>query len=213
MAGIPTLDQLESYNVNRAGQIEGIRQSLYDFQTYAATGQTSLTFFQVPVGQGGKTIADTNMEAAGSLPAPKRFLVESIELYFYSGALVDTFTVAAAALPQQADDTYAVAKSGSLNLFIGSKNYLEEATLGRFPPSTGIRVDAANASNSATVGEVKTQYATMAGRVYTMEPPILLVPTQNFKVTLTWPAVVALPSGIAGRIGVVMNGILYRNSQ
>ena len=74
-ANIPTLDQLQQYNVNRAGSIEAVRASLYDFQTYAAAGQTSLTFFQVPQGQSGKTKADTNMEAAWRLAAPKRYLI------------------------------------------------------------------------------------------------------------------------------------------
>lgn len=210
---IPSLQDLQQYNVNRAGEIEGVRQSLYDFQTYATAGQTSLTFFQVPVGQNGKTKADTNMQIAGSLPAPQRFLIQSIEILFFSGKAVDSFTVAAAALPQQADDVYTVAKSGWLDLFIGSKSYLTEAPIGRFPPRTGMKLESALATNSATVGELKSEYASMSGVPYQMEPPILLVPTQNFNVTLNWPAAVALPSGVDARIGIVLNGILYRNSQ
>lgn len=210
---IPTLDELQKYNVNRAGQVEGIRQSLYDFQVYAAAGQTSLTFFQVPVGQAGKTKADTNMESAGQLPAPKRFFVESIEIMFFPGSAIDSFTVAAAALPQQADDVYTVMKSGFLDFFIGSKSYLTEAPLGRFPSKTGLKMNSALASNSATVGEVKSEYANFGGQVYKLDPGILLVPTQNFNLTLNWPTAVALPSTVAARIGVVLNGILYRNSQ
>ena len=210
---IPTLDELQKYNVNRAGQVEGIRQSLYDFQVYAAAGQTSLTFFQVPVGQAGKTKADTNMESAGQLPAPKRFFVESIEIMFFPGSAIDSFTVAAAALPQQADDVYTVMKSGFLDFFIGSKSYLTEAPLGRFPSKTGLKLHSAVASNSATVGEVKSEYANFGGQVYKLDPGILLVPTQNFNLTLNWPTAVALPSTVDARIGVVLNGILYRNSQ
>ncbi len=84
---IPNLAELQSYAVNRKGQYEGIRQSLYDYQTYASAGQTSLSFFQVPVGQAGKTIADTNMEVSGTLPQPKHFLVESCEIRFWPGVL------------------------------------------------------------------------------------------------------------------------------
>ena len=68
---IPNLAELQAYAVNRKGQYEGIRQSLFDFQVYGAAGQTSLAFFQVPIGQGGKTIDDTNMEIQGALPQPK----------------------------------------------------------------------------------------------------------------------------------------------
>ena len=38
---IPSLGDLQQYNVNRPGQIEGIRASLYDFQTYANAGTTT----------------------------------------------------------------------------------------------------------------------------------------------------------------------------
>ena len=210
---IPTLDDLQKYNVNRPGQIEGIRQSLYDFQTYAAAGQTSLTFFQVPIGQSGKTKADTNMDIAGSLAAPKRFFVESIEVLFFPGSAIDTFAAVAAANAAQADDVYTVAKSGYLDFFIGSKSYLSEAPIGRFPSKTGLKLISSVASNSATTGEVKSEYATFGGMPYKLDPGILLVPTQNFNVTLNWPTAVALPSTVAGRIGIVLNGILYRNSQ
>lgn len=71
------------FAVNRPGQIEAIRQPLYDLQAYPAAGATSLTFFAVPNGQSSKTLSDTNMETAGSLPNPKRFLVLGISLQFF----------------------------------------------------------------------------------------------------------------------------------
>ena len=213
MENLPTLEDLQKYNVNRPGDIEGIKASLYDFQTYPLAGTTSLTFFQVPIGQAGKTKSDTNMEVAGTLPAPKRFLIECIEIYFFPGSTVSRFAAAAAALPGQADDVYTFSRNGNLDLFIGSKSYLTEAPLGRLPPTTGLKIESSVASNSATVGEVKYDYAVMGGQPYRLMPPILLVPTQNFNVTLNWPVVVPLPSGVDARVGIVMKGILYRNSQ
>jgi len=214
MAGAPSLTDLQKYNVNRAGQMEVVRQSLYDFQTYTGvSGHTQLTFFQVPQGQGGKTKYDTNMEVAGSLPNPKNFFVTSIEILFYPGSLIDTFTVAAAALPQQADDVYTFSKSGWLDFFIGSKSYLIEAPLGVFPSKNRLNIDSALASNSATVGELKSEYAAMAGQPFILDPGILLVPTQNFNVTLNWPTAVPMPSTVDARVGVRLNGYLYRNSQ
>lgn len=213
MAGAPSLTDLQKYNVNRAGQMEVVRQSLYDFQTYAAAGQTQLTFFQVPQGQGGKTKFDTNMEVAGSLPNPKNFLVTSIEILFFPGSAIDTFATVAAAAPAQADDVYTFSKSGWLDLFIGSKSYLTEAPMGVFPSKNRLSIDAALASNSATVGEIKSEYAAMAGQPFVLDPGILLVPTQNFNVTLNWPTAVPLPSTVNARVGVRLNGYLYRNSQ
>lgn len=212
------LRDLNKHRVNRPGDREYLRQTFYDIQDYDSDGQQQLLFFQVPKGQGGKTIADTNMESAGTLPQPKFFQVESIEILFFPGVSpVQLGTEFAAS--EFANDVYTVAKSGSLKFFIGSKAYLEEAPLGRFPPKTRLETafaatlqrsqdTAANAQDQITM-----DYAAFAGRPYRVEPHILLEPTQNFVVELNWPAAVALPSGVDGRIGVVMDGILIRNSQ
>jgi len=214
----------EKYRVNRSQEYEVTRQSLYDFTTYAAAGQTSLTFFQLPLGQGGKTVADTNLELAGQLPAPKYFLVESLEIYLFPGD--DPVTVANSAandlsvVTNFANDTYAVEQSGSLNFFIGSKTYLEEAPLGRFPPKTrletefGFGLSTGAAAAAANASQISGDYAAWSGRPYFLDPyKILLAPTQNFNVTLTWPVAVALPSTVDARIGVVLDGVLFRLSQ
>lgn len=207
---LPTLQELDKFNVNRAGQVEGIRQSLYDFQTYAQAGQTGLTFYQVPIGQSGKTKADTNMEVAGSLPAPKRFLVESIEVHFYPG---NPISATGAIVAENWNDVYDVSKSGWLDFFIGSKSYLTEAPIGRFAQSTGLQGTGAvtDATTAAASRVTVIDYARFGGMPYLMQPPILLVPTQNFNVSLNWPTAVAI--AVAARIGIVMKGILYRNSQ
>jgi len=212
---VPTLAELEKYNVNRAGEFEAVRQSLYDFQTYAQAGQTSLTFFQVPIGQSSKTLADTNMELAGQLPNPKMQLIQSIEIAFFPGVLPSIGPVADA--PSAfVNDVYTVAKSGWLELFIGSKSYLREAPIGRFPPKTKLEGFSAIAT-SLTAGaatQSRDAYAVFSGRPYMVDPWILLKPTQNFQVSLNWPTAVALNAAdTTARIGVIMDGVLYRNSQ
>lgn len=218
-ANIPSFGSLDVYSVNRAGEYEGVRQSLYDFQTYAQAGQTSLTFFQIPQGQGGKTIHDTNMEVAGSLPAPKHFLVQSIEIYLFPNDAPVTISNAAAnvsVVSNFTNDIFAVAESGALDFFVGSKSYLQEAPLGRFPPKTKLRtefaaalqVDTASAENAA---QITMDYASFDGRPYFINPWVLLTPTQNFNLKLTWPTAVALSAD--ARIGLVLDGILYRLSQ
>lgn len=210
---IPNLNDLMKYDVNRRGEYEGIRQTLYDYATYASAGQTSLQFFQSPRGQNGKTANDTNMTSAGQLAQPIHFLVESIELLFFPGVLPGIST-ATLAETEFANDVYTFSKSGSLKFFIGSKAYLEEAHLGRFPPKTRLSVESAHSvSDASTPLQVSTDYAAGIGRPYYLDPPVLLVPNQNFDITLTWPTAVALPSGQNARLGVVMDGILYRQSQ
>ena len=215
---IPNIADLNQYSVNRSGQAEGIRQCIYDFQAYAAVGQTSLTFFQVPVGQSGKTYADTNMSTPGVLPSPQKFLIQSIELHFFPGVLNSPVEDTATPFPssQFVNDVAAISNNGFLELNIGSKNYLREAPLGVFPPKAHLVGNAAMATSiagSTAASFNMTSFATLGGRPYFTEPPLLLEPTQNFNVTLNWPTAVALPSGIAGRIGIKLDGILYRLSQ
>lgn len=220
MKSIPNRANLRRYNVNREGW-EAIRQSLYDFTTYAAAGQTQLSFFALPVGQGGKTLSDTNMQLAGQLPANQEFLINSIEIYFRtttpapSASTVDA-AVAAPALATQVNDSYLVSRTGNLTLTIGSKPYLQEAPLGRFPPKTNFEIDAATAlATTVAADSIESRIALgrWTGRPYLLSPADLrLVSTQNFSVTLNWPEGVQAITN-AARIGVVLDGILYRRSQ
>lgn len=220
MRTIPNKKQLGNYNVNRPGW-EAIRQSLYDFTTYAAAGQTQLTFFALPVGQGGKTLSDTNMTLAGQLPANQEFLVNSIEIFFRtntpapSASTLDA-VVAAPVLATQINDSYLVSRTGNLTLVIGSKPYLQEAPLGRFPPKTHFEVDVALAlATTVAADSIESRIAVSrwVGRPYLLSPADLrLVSTQNFSITLNWPEGVQAIANSA-RIGVILDGILYRRSQ
>jgi len=210
---VPTVDDLQKYSVNRGGQYEVIGSSLYDYTTYAAAGQTQLNFFQTPQGQGSKTLADTNMEAAGSLPAPKNFLVTSIEVNFWPGVNPSLFGAEVAG--EYLNDVWTLAKSGWLEFFIGSKNYIQEGPIGVFPAANGLVVAAAAADASTAGANLQTlvNYANLGGKPYILPSPIALVSNQNFRVTMNWPVAVPLPSVAAARIGVRLRGYLYRLSQ
>lgn len=209
---IRTVADLAQWQVNRKDQLEVVRQTLYDFQQYPSAGSTQLIFFQVPQGQSSKTKADTNMEIAGSLPAPKRFLVQAIEVYFFPSPNPSA-AGAAAGIDNFTNDVWAFFKSGFLDFFIGSKSYITEAPVGRFPPYG--KLDGwAGMSDASTAGAnlfARTSYASVAGRPYIVDPPVLLEPTQNFNVTLNYPTAVSVSGN--GRVGIVLNGVLVRNSQ
>lgn len=238
MDRIPLASQAAAYDVNRIGEVEGVRQTLYDFQLYPLAGSLGLNFFANPQGAGltttpgvaagtAKIISDTNMELAGQLPNPKAQLVESIEVVFFPGnsAVANTFTqqspynivaVPTALLPLSAgavSDAWNVLNTGHLQFFIGSKSYLDEAPLCRFPPKAFVGIDAAIASNSATTLGLAIAAARAMGRPYFLDPPIFLRATQNFRITLDWGALVPTISTLNGRIGVILDGYLYRNSQ
>lgn len=215
---VPNRAQLSKYSVNRPGW-EAIRQTLYDFQAYQAAGVTQLTFFALPVGQSSKTLSDTNMTLAGQLPKNQEFLVQSIEVVF----LPTTPTVAAqmpAAQGAQAaaaiiNDAYIFGRSGNLTLTIGSKPYLQEAPLGRFPQKAHFCLDAAIA-DTTTAGaaqQARAAFGFWTGRPYLLSPADLLLPeNQNFSVSLNWPEGVQAITNPA-RVGVILDGILYRRSQ
>lgn len=211
-SSIPSLSELAQYNVNRPDQVEALKWSLYDTLAYAAAGQSQLQFFQVPKGQSGKTFAQTNMTAAGLLPAPQSFLIQTIELFFFPGEVISTYGPAAAS--SFVNDTYKFfSQPAWLELYIGSKAYLDEAPLLKFPPKNGLSGFSAlsDTTTAAASGQSQIGYASGGGQVYELNPPILLVPTQNFNVTLNWPALVTVTN--AASVVCNLGGILYRNSQ
>lgn len=204
-----SLDSLIFYNPNRPDQTEAIWQPFYDFQTYAQAGQTSLTFFQVPNGQGTKTYADTNMELAGQFPAPTAFLCTAIMVAFFPGGLPSA-TGTQGAVSAYWNDALEVANSGWLEMTIGSKVYMRDAPIGKFPPNFTIN-GVFGGYGSSTAGVIASVgFARAAGR-YAEITPFLIPQSQNFNVKLYWPAVVDVVA--SGRIGVILDGFYYRQSQ
>ena len=220
----PSSMELEDrYGVNRRGQEEVVRQTFYDFQNWGASGVgvTEYSFFQVPVGQSGKTRADTNMTNAGLLPAPQKFLIQGVEIHFLSGLSPSRFNATAsdANVNGYLDDVVAALGTtttnvgGFLELSIGSKPYLTEAPLYRLPPKTRFKPENSIATNAAATGFIAYDYAVSAGRPYFLDPPAFVPSMQNFKVTINFPTAVTLPSALNARIGVVLEGLVYRLSQ
>lgn len=216
----PGFKELERYDVNRAGEPEGIWQPLYDYgvptaDNYPAAGTTNLQFFQLPIGQSAKTYADTNMVLAGTMANPVQQLVTDVQVCFWpSATLVARSGLAAAALDADfLKDVYTVSKSGYLVLRVGQKDYLYDAPVGMFPARARLSGWGTNAiSTTADTNGAEQAYAAFAGPVYEITP-IRLISQQNFNVSLVWPTAVALPSGVAARIGIRLGGFQYRLSQ
>lgn len=208
----PDISQLQTYNVNRAGQPEVIWQPLYDFQAYPMAGATQFTFFQTPVGQGGSTYGDTNMSLAGSLPRPQEFLVTGIQVYFKPGNAVGRTGVVAATVPENVNDINDILFGESfLKLFIGSKDYLIDGPIGKFPAVFGIHSSGwAMGTTTADMNGKWVDYAKSAGRYYSITP-VKIPANQNFNVSLNFPTAIA--ASVAGTVGVILDGFLYRLSQ
>lgn len=207
----PSLEQLERYNVNVEGQPEVIFQPLYDFQEYPIIGFTELSFFQVPEGQQGKTFDDTNMSITAALPVPINMAITDIQIWFFPGTLISTTD---SLVGVNWNDVNAVLKAGNLQIEIGSKEYLVDAPLLKFPPHA--RLDGAYAlSDTSTAGGAqitRIDYASATGAVYNIVP-LRLISQQNFVARVRFSSLVPLPSFTAGRIGVHFGGFRYRLAQ
>lgn len=230
----PTIDLFKGYMVNQLGAVEVIPWSLYDTMLYPTAGQAVLNFFQTQQGQGlsaqpgaanaTKSQADTNMTLSGQLPSPQGFWIDSVEIYVEPGSsnVANTFALqipsaspAAAAVTAQAGshDVFAIYRTGALVLQIGQKPYLREAPLMRFPPRKRKEMSSALASNSATAVLNLKENAYADGRPYYTVPGLPIMTSQNFGVSLQWPAVVATPSGFNAQVRCVLQGWLFRAVQ
>lgn len=60
---------------------EAVDQPLYDCQTYPSSGWVDrLTFFARPVGENGKSFAETNMMLPGTLPTANDYLIRRVSI-------------------------------------------------------------------------------------------------------------------------------------
>ncbi len=214
---VPNMGELAQYNVTLPGY-EAITQTLYDYQALAASGVTQLQFFSTPTGQGGKTLSDTNMTLAGQLPANQQFLVTGIEIVFFpttpAVAADNPAAYGAKAVANLVNDVYTFTRSGNITFTIGSKVYVQEAPMGKLPPKTHMAVDAAltDSTTLATDSQSRIAFAYAAGRPYNLRAPLRITENMSFGVTLNWPEG-ARTYANAARVGVILDGVLYRLAQ
>lgn len=89
MQGSPAFNKLvEMLNSGTYGGVGKIRPwSWYD-TAVVATGDTSVELYQNKVGQGGKTISDTNNQGSGQVPNSSHFTFDAIEVIVTPAAAV-----------------------------------------------------------------------------------------------------------------------------
>ena len=213
---VPTPDMLnpQAYGVNVPNVMEAITYPLYSYQSYPAAGTVQpLQFFQAAPG-GTVTLEDTNMQLPGQLPAPQSFLLQAIGIDYLPGTAASRFGAQSA--NGQLNDFYAIMRRGYLELEIGSKIYLRFGSLMQMPPRAHINGVAAISDQTTPAAAMQSmvQVGYSDGPVFSPRP-LLIPPSQNFNVRLSWPAgAVAIPSAdAAARIGVQLLGTLYRPAQ
>jgi hypothetical protein len=227
IGGFPVINNLnaaQQYAVNLSSY-EMIVQSLYDSASYPAAGTNQITFFQTPIGGGvgvisgvAKTPEDTNMLGAGQLPAMQAYIVSSIELdvqpdIAFTAAAMPAF-YGTGATATSVNDVWKIRATGYLNFNIGSKSYLLEGPLMKFPASNDLEIDAAlsDATTAAASQQSRIAYAKAVGPSYNVSPNnLLLIPNQNFNITLNWATLEVVTS--AARIFARLMGQLLRAAQ
>lgn len=225
--GFPVVNNLadaSQYAVNVA-KYEMLNQSLYDSAQYNTAGQNQLTFFQVPLGAGagvisgaGKSLEDTNMQAAGMMPNMQAFIVTSVEVEFQPdiafAAAGMPAVYGAGAVAASVNDAWKFRATGYLVFTIGQKPYLQEGPMMKFPASNDLEVDAAaaDATTAAASSQTRIAYAKAVGPAYLLDPNnLLLIPMQNFVVTLNWATVETVAAN--ARVFVRLMGQLLRAAQ
>lgn len=217
---ILTLDELNAHVTQLATQ-DVIYAPLYDAASWGTAGQTLLTFFSAPVGQGTstapgytgtKTLADTNLQSAGQLTKGNEFYMTGQEFMFFPGSNPEQ-DLTAAGINGFLNDTYNAAKSGYVTLQVGSnRNYIQDGPLGIFPPNARLYVAAAiGGTDTAATNSILTQtYAAWSGEPYEITP-VYIEATLGFSESIQWPAAVTLAT--TARIMSRMRGYLVRNAQ
>jgi hypothetical protein len=206
-----------------------IRYDTGRFKGGAAT-ETSITrLFQVPLGQTAqvlnamaesyqKSLLDTNMEAAGSLPAGQEMIVSSIQVWCNVGGQTDTTYPTSGAGTELPTSTAAAAKVSGVNLLkailtqavisfkVGEKRY-EEGPLYQFPCEFGISGFAGAADSSGNESVSNNGF----GRARILFEPRHIPELVNFAVDLQF--VQALTISRQFTLTVMLHGILLRPVQ
>lgn len=199
-------------SVQQPGSMVDVQvQPLYDSAFILAAGAAILTFFATPQGQGQtawvaaatpKSVADTNMNLAGQLPAGINYKVLGFRIVPDFGMLI-----------ADARDLF---NACVFTFFIGQKNFLQvPARL--IPSGVGVYSGGATASGIANLGIPSMQTMYQVGR-----KPFDLLSGQNFGITLTWFPPQAVATTLAARttagpvglpITAVIDGFQYRYQQ
>jgi hypothetical protein len=166
--------------------LEPINEPLYDTQTYPVAGVAQLVFFAT--GLGGRTLRETNVPIAGALPNPQQFHIYGAQL---CPSMLATAQVAtAAAMQRTVSDQAALIENSFFRLFIGTKSYIEVASV--FVPNghglVGFAATTAGEIASATNGVAhQNNFYDVTVKVNRSRLAIHVPPQQNFRVTLEYP--------------------------
>jgi hypothetical protein len=190
------MNRLDNLTYSNLG--EKLDWSYYDKLVLAAAG-TEFTMFQVPVGQGGKTLADTNMKTAGQVPTNQGFIIRAVRAEFLSHAVKATADL---------ELLYNWLRVVTVQLFIDGKDAIYQKPLTEI---MGIpllfHVTPTVAGNNELIGSM--------GRFLGINPlniPIMLGRNTHFEVRITYPTALGAVNIVGDELRISLGGILERLS-
>lgn len=217
--GMKKLGRKEERNLHRlvrasnptvAGVEETIDQPIYDsFSINANTAFAKTVLFQSPIGQGGKTLAQTNLVVGGQLQFPQR-----LELHAISVCIANNTTLT---------DLVNILSLVSFTLTVGTKPMLQ-VPVWFLPSGCGAVLNAVAGIGSALPATSAVAFSTGNGvsdprAVFALSCPFMIESGESFNVTLNpetafnTQANTTNPPGVGTTIAVKLDGILYRGVQ
>jgi hypothetical protein len=201
----------DAYKITYGSDLEFIADTLYDTQTYAGAGQTTLTYFQTAA---GRTIDLTNMTLNGMIPDRQGFLVMSIRCHVIASPFSSARAAAATSQPGVINDMQvSVLGKGTVQFNFLNKNY------GTFPlwllPAGGgvspfLALEGATADPGGQVDFANNGYPD-ARNIYVLEQPLFLPPMTKLGVVANWPSALAILQNML--VKILFDGLMVRPIQ
>ena len=215
--GVTYNQQFSSYLTVGANE-EAIDQPLYHIQSYPAAGSLNFTFFGATNASG---YAVTNLTNQNQLPMGNRFLARSISIVFIPGSKIQEVGAAkvfGTTATSYLNDVQAALESPAyFTVTLTNKPYVYAAPLTYYPQGFGLSAESSSAQlqlataadSIITSGHANNGLPTK-GAMHMLGVPLVLPALTNFNAQIVYPSLAALPSGVAGYIGVIFNGLLIR---
>lgn len=211
--------KMAAFAALRGGE-EAIRYSLFHHKNFAAGALLGpYQYFNVPQGAqdpdtgAAATQEDTNMQAASLLTAPNRMLVTKINVPVLCSTATSIPVGSLITTESFADDVTRIVSRGLFTFSLLNKEYLRLSPLGLLPAGLGVWGSVSAATTNSSLNITNAIVGNGAPSSHEGYRVFLPLETQTvFSATVGFPKS-TLTTAIAVRIGVILNGVLYRPEQ
>lgn len=214
--------KMQAFAQLRGGE-EAIRYTLFHHKDFtASTLLGPYQYFNVPIGAqdpdtgAQATQEDTNMQAASLLTAPNRMLVTKINVPIgpSTATSITVGSTANGATESFKDDVTRIVWRGLFTFTLLNKEYLRLSPLGLLGSGLGVWGSIAAATTNTTTNITNALVNNGAPSSHEGYRVFLPLETQTtFNAQISFPKSSGLTTLAAVRIGVMLNGVLYRPEQ